>query len=175
MTGIGNAVLLANWTRTNLSDTRFADAAKDQLDFLLNVAPRSAAGAISQRESEVQLWCAPDSLGSCILTFRSLTDFVRLSGRVNRADFVYMAPPFIAYYGALQRGAEGTKLLQLAYDQCRLYRDVLFDADKSLWRHVELGSWSDDHLWGTGASSFTVVFVRALPGRLTGENPDTCR
>ena len=55
-TGIGNAVLLANWTRTNASDPRFADAAKDQLDFLLNVAPRSAAGAISQRESEVQLW-----------------------------------------------------------------------------------------------------------------------
>lgn len=131
---IGNAVLLANWTRTNASDTRFADAAKDQLDFLLNVAPRSAAGAISQRESEVQLW----------------------------ADFVYMAPPFIAYYGALQGGAEGTKLLQLAYDQCRLYRDVLFDADKSLWRHIELGSSSDDHLWGTGNAWAAAGMLRVL-------------
>lgn len=118
----------------------------------------------------------PGSLASCILTtFRGLTDLVRLSVRVNRADFVYMAPPFIAYYGALQGGAEGTKLLQLAYDQCRLYRDVLFDADKSLWRHIELGSSSDDHLWGTGASSSLFIFVLALLRRLTGENSKTCR
>ena len=54
--GLGVAVLLANWTRTNLSDTRLADAAKDQLDYLLNVAPQTPDGAISHRADQVQLW-----------------------------------------------------------------------------------------------------------------------
>ena len=68
-----------------------------------------------------------------------------------RADFVYMAPPFIAYFGALQGGDGGQALLQIAYDQIRLYRDALFDADVSLWRHVALGSWEDSGHWATGA------------------------
>ena len=54
--GLGVAVLLANWTRTDLSDSRFANAAEDQLNYLLNVAPQTSDGAISHRTSEVQLW-----------------------------------------------------------------------------------------------------------------------
>ena len=50
-----------------------------------------------------------------------------------------MVPPFLAYYGALQGGEEGTKLLQMAYDQIRLYRDAL--VDDGLWRHVIYGEW----------------------------------
>ena len=71
----------------------------------------------------------------------------------NRADYVYMAPPFIAYYGALQGGTNGSNLLQEAYDQCRLYRAALFDPDASLWRHITLGDEAsqDSHHWGTGA------------------------
>lgn len=55
--GIGPAVLLRNWTRVDLNDTRFEFAAGQQLGYLLNSAPRSASGAISHRVNEVALWC----------------------------------------------------------------------------------------------------------------------
>ena len=71
-----------------------------------------------------------------------------------RADFVYMVPPFIAYFGALQNDTGGLALLQIAYDQISLYRDALFDADVSLWRHITLGSWEDSGHWATGAQIF---------------------
>lgn len=66
-----------------------------------------------------------------------------------RADFVYMVPPFIAYFGALEGGYGAQALLQVAYDQCRLYRDALRDPS-GLWRHIALGNWQDDSHWGTG-------------------------
>jgi len=54
---IGISILLANWTgQTNGNGTNFASAVRDQLDFLLNVAPRTPDGAISHRVSIVQLW-----------------------------------------------------------------------------------------------------------------------
>jgi rhamnogalacturonyl hydrolase YesR len=59
-----------------------------------------------------------------------------------------MAPPFIAYYGALQKNKS---LLQVAYDQCSLYRDALRD-DDGLWRHITLGSFEDRTHWGTGTA-----------------------
>lgn len=55
--GLGHAVLLRNWTRVDLNDTRFSTAAGSQLGYLLNNAPRSRSGAISHRASEVELWC----------------------------------------------------------------------------------------------------------------------
>ena len=64
-----------------------------------------------------------------------------------------MAPPFIAYFGVLQDDDGGQTLLQIAYDQISLYRDALFDADVSLWRHVALGLWQDPGHWGTGAQA----------------------
>lgn len=67
----------------------------------------------------------------------------------TRADFVYMAPPFIAYYGALAGGSAESTLLQLAFDQCRLYRNYLRD-DGGLWRHIVLGTGEDARHWGTG-------------------------
>lgn len=64
---------------------------------------------------------------------------------------MYMAPPFIAYFAITQGGGAELPLLQTAYDQCRLYRDKLFDADVSLWRHVTFGDWQDNSHWATGA------------------------
>ena len=61
-----------------------------------------------------------------------------------------MAPPFIAYFGALQGGGGGLALLQTAYDQISLYRDALFDSNVSLWRHIALGSLQDSGHWATG-------------------------
>ena len=132
--GIGVAVLLRNWTLPTSQGAPYASAAKDQLDYLLNVAPKAADGTISTRESEVQLW----------------------------SDFVYMAPPFIAYYGALEGGDNGATLLQTAYEQVKLYRDVLFDADVGLWRHVALGSWSDPTHWATGNGWAAAGALRVL-------------
>ncbi|KIK65589.1 hypothetical protein GYMLUDRAFT_219758 [Collybiopsis luxurians FD-317 M1] len=130
---IGVAVLLANWTRSDGFDSAYATAASEQLDYLLNYAPRTDSGAISHRTDEVQLW----------------------------ADFIYMAPPFIAYYGALEGGDNGSSLLQTAYEQISLYRDVLKD-DSGLWKHVELGSWQDDTLWATGNGWAAAGMLRVL-------------
>lgn len=62
-----------------------------------------------------------------------------------------MAPPFIAYFGALAGGMTESALLQLAYDQCRLYRNYLRD-DSGLWKHIVLGDEAsqDFRHWGTG-------------------------
>ncbi|KAI1796305.1 Six-hairpin glycosidase-like protein [Ganoderma leucocontextum] len=131
---LGVAVLLANWTRTDLSDNRLELAAKNQLDYLLNVAPQTPDGAISHRASEVQLW----------------------------ADFVYMAPPFIAYYGAIAGGDYGASLLAEAYKQCKLYRQYLSDGS-GLWRHIVLGSdWQDHNHWGTGNGWAAAGMLRVL-------------
>ncbi|TBU33264.1 Six-hairpin glycosidase-like protein [Dichomitus squalens] len=130
---IGVAVLLTNWTRTDPSDDKFALAAQNQLEYLLTVAPRTDDGAISHRESEVQLW----------------------------ADFVYMAPPFIAYYGAIQGGANGTALLSEAYNQCKLYRQYLRDVS-GLWKHIVLGSSQDNNHWGTGNAWAAAGMLRVL-------------
>ncbi|KAH9963384.1 Six-hairpin glycosidase [Lactifluus volemus] len=131
---LGQAVLLRNWTRTDLTDMRFSIAAGEQLQYLLNVAPHSASGAISHREDQVELW----------------------------SDFVYMAPPFIAYFGALQNDSGGKALLQTAYDQVRLYRDALFDSNASLWRHIAMGSMVDSGHWATGNGWAAAGAMRVL-------------
>ncbi|KAH9991633.1 glycosyl hydrolase family 88-domain-containing protein [Russula compacta] len=131
---LGQAVLLRNWTKVNLTDTRFSFAAGQQLGYLLNDAPRASSGAISHRADEVELW----------------------------ADFVYMAPPFIAYFGALQNDSGGLALLQTAYDQIRLYRSALFDSNVSLWRHIALGSSPDAGHWGTGNGWAAAGMMRVL-------------
>ncbi|KZP00223.1 Six-hairpin glycosidase [Calocera viscosa TUFC12733] len=113
---IGVAVLLANYT--GAQGGNFSAAATGQLDYLLYTAPRSSAGAISHRVEQVQLW----------------------------SDFVYMTPPFIAYYGAV---TQNQTLLATAYQQISLYRDALRDSS-GLWRHIVLGSGTDDGHWATG-------------------------
>ena len=133
-TGLGVCVLLRNWTLPQNENAPYATAASEQLDYLLNVAPRAPNGAISHRESQVQLW----------------------------ADFIYMAPPFIAYYGALEAGYEGQQLLQVAYDQVRLYREVLYDPSVMLWRHIALGNGTDPTHWGTGNAWVAAGTLRVL-------------
>lgn len=99
------------------------------------MAPRAPNGAISHRDSQAQLW----------------------------ADFVYMAPPFIAYYGALlEDGPSCQELLQTAYDQVRLYREVLYDPDVGLWRHIALGNGTDPTYWGTGNAWAAAGALRVL-------------
>jgi rhamnogalacturonyl hydrolase YesR len=66
-----------------------------------------------------------------------------------RSDFIYMVPPFLAYYGVITRNRT---LLSESYNQIELYRNYLFDQTESLWRHVLLGvSQNDEGFWSTGA------------------------
>jgi rhamnogalacturonyl hydrolase YesR len=132
--GLGVPVLLRNWTLPSHEASPYRVAAEEQLKYLLKVAPRASNGAISQRESQVQLW----------------------------SDYVYMAPPFIAYYGALKCGHEGRSLLQTAYEQVKLYREVLFDRDVGLWRHIALGEGTDPTHWGTGNAWAAAGALRVL-------------
>ncbi|EJD50632.1 hypothetical protein AURDEDRAFT_100180 [Auricularia subglabra TFB-10046 SS5] len=102
-------------------EERYSTSAAEQLDFLLNDAPHKGV-LISHRNETFQAW----------------------------ADFISMAPPFIAYSGAAQGGREGKALLVNAYQQCQGYREILRDPATDLWRHVLEGSWSDTGLWITG-------------------------
>ncbi|KDQ10691.1 hypothetical protein BOTBODRAFT_36004 [Botryobasidium botryosum FD-172 SS1] len=114
---LGVAVLLGNWTNANWSS--YGDAATKQLNYLLYKAPRGSDGVISHRTEQVQLW----------------------------SDSVYMVPPFLAYYAALQ----GNKtLLKESYTQIQLYRSHLRDPATGAWRHILEGSWNDPGLWSTG-------------------------
>ncbi|KAG8710389.1 hypothetical protein FRC08_017233 [Ceratobasidium sp. 394] len=112
----GVAVLVANWTGAQGPD--FSSAASDQLTWLLNHVPRSNKGAISHRNNAVQLW----------------------------SDFIYMVPPFLAYYGAT---TSNKTLVAESFRQIKLYRDVLLD-DTGLWQHIRQGSFEDKGCWSTG-------------------------
>ncbi|PFH46369.1 hypothetical protein AMATHDRAFT_70070 [Amanita thiersii Skay4041] len=130
---IGFAVLLANWTQQDESTVDYVGAAKDQLDFLYQVVPKTSDGAFSHRVAEVQLW----------------------------SDFVYMVPPFLAYYGVLTRNR--TLLLE-AYNQIKLYRNYLRDSHAGgLWKHVLLGaSGNDEGHWSTGNAWAAAGMLRVL-------------
>ncbi|KAI0776995.1 Six-hairpin glycosidase-like protein [Trametes elegans] len=130
---IGVAVLLANWTGAGAGDGHdYAGAAADQLQFILETVPKTSDGAISHRTEQVQLW----------------------------SDFVYMVPPFLAYYGVLTKNET---LIQEAYDQCRLYRQYLVDDDAGgMWKHIVLGQNTDDGHWSTGNGWAAAGMLRVL-------------
>lgn len=123
------------------TDNDFLEAADRQVQHLLNDVPRWSNGAISHRESVAELW----------------------------ADFVYMAPPLLAYWAVQTSDAD---LLSEAVQQCLLYRDVLAVAEDSgesaagLWHHIigpenqDLGIWSTGNAWA--AAGMTRVLATAL-------------
>ncbi|KAI9603857.1 hypothetical protein H4Q26_003461 [Puccinia striiformis f. sp. tritici PST-130] len=103
--------------------------AEGQLDWSMNHVPRCPEGAISQRNDEVQFW----------------------------ADFMYMLPPFLAYYGA---ATSNITLLQSAYDQVRLYRQKLqTSSDTKLWSHIIGGSYEDRLYWSTGTLNPVILAI----------------
>ncbi|KAL0255215.1 hypothetical protein I308_100010 [Cryptococcus tetragattii IND107] len=85
---LGVTILLANASTGNaqVNGVSYGDAAREELNYLLYDVPKTSAGAISHRADQVQLW----------------------------SDSVYMVPPFLAYYGALNNNQT---LLQQAYQQ----------------------------------------------------------
>ncbi|KAJ7780081.1 hypothetical protein DFH07DRAFT_1025882 [Mycena maculata] len=115
-----------------------------KMDFLLNSAPRWSNGTIPQREDVPELW----------------------------GDFMYMAPPFIAYFAADSNNAS---LLEIAYLQCGLYREVLlFNSNAStpsptgtsptngLWQHIFGPQSMESGLWSTGNGWAAAGMARVL-------------
>ncbi|OJA09010.1 hypothetical protein AZE42_07393 [Rhizopogon vesiculosus] len=131
---IGVAVLLANWTGQGATDgLNYAGAARDQLDFLLQNVTRTSDGALSHRIDQLQLW----------------------------SDFVYMVPPFLAYYGVL---TQNETILSEAYTQISLYRNYLLDTTAgNLWKHIQLGQTGNDNgHWSTGNAWAAAGMIRVL-------------
>ncbi|KAJ6465620.1 hypothetical protein C8R47DRAFT_1056834 [Mycena vitilis] len=127
------------------TNASFAAAAQSEIDYMIDAAPRWANGAISQRADIPELW----------------------------ADFMYMAPPFIAYFGADSNNAS---LLETAYRQCGLYREVLLlgsnasspftpvgeSTTNGLWHHIVGPQSADAGLWSTGNGWAAMGMTRVL-------------
>ncbi|KAJ6568378.1 hypothetical protein DFH09DRAFT_1261335 [Mycena vulgaris] len=113
------------------SDKKFADAATVQLAYLVDTAPRYSNGAISHRAGVPELW----------------------------ADFMYMAPPFMA----------NATLLQETSKQCGLYRDILQSKGKGLWQHIvgpqapDPGHWSTGNGWAAAGMTRVLATVMRAP------------
>ncbi|KAH9477596.1 Unsaturated rhamnogalacturonyl hydrolase YesR [Psilocybe cubensis] len=127
------------------TDVTYTAAAKAEIDYLLSGAPRWPNGAISHRADHPELW----------------------------ADFIYMAPPFMAYYGVATNNAS---ILREAVEQCLLYPQVLrantttdvatppssHPASASgLWTHI-FGPFSDPGIWSTGNGWAAAGMMRVL-------------
>ncbi|KAF8623005.1 hypothetical protein AX15_006597 [Amanita polypyramis BW_CC] len=116
------------------TDRNMADAATAQLNYVLYNAPKFWNGAISHRVYDAELW----------------------------ADFIYMAPPFIAYYGA---ATNNLSILQQAVEQCQLYRQILQTNNTSLqgaWTHILGSDDSDSGIWSTGNAWAAAGMARVL-------------
>ncbi|KAJ9121487.1 hypothetical protein QFC22_002103 [Naganishia vaughanmartiniae] len=115
-------------------------AVEAEIEFLDKSAYRTHDGAISHRLGHVSLW----------------------------ADFVYMVPPFYAFYGLTQSSDDAQiRYFQKAYDQCRLYRDHLRRAD-GLWKHIIMGPDKiDPWPWATsnGWAAAGMLRVLAMMGK----------
>ncbi|KAL0065400.1 hypothetical protein AAF712_007609 [Marasmius tenuissimus] len=110
----------------------YAAAARRMKEYLVEDAPRWENGAISHRVEAPELW----------------------------ADFVYMAPPFLAYYAV---STNDLALLQQSVDQCGLYREVLRVPSKNnLWKHIVGPTHPDPGLWSTGNAWAAAGMTRVL-------------
>ncbi|KAJ7762982.1 hypothetical protein B0H16DRAFT_1718816 [Mycena metata] len=126
------------------TNATFATAAQSEIDYIVGSAPRWVNGAISQRTDVAELW----------------------------ADWMYMAPPFIAFFAADSNNAS---LLETAYVQCGLYREViLFGSDSATpspvgtsptngsWHHIVGPQSADPGLWSTGNGWAAAGMTRVL-------------
>lgn len=94
----------------------------------------------------------------------------------GRADFVYMAPPFLAYYAV---HTSNLTLLQAAVEQCGLYRQVLQTPDNNgLWKHIvgpmtpDPGLWSTGNAWAAAGMTRILATVMKSPDSLFATSKD---
>jgi len=75
------------------------------------------------------------------------------------SDFVAMVPPFLAYYAVVSNDLTH---IHATTEQIRLYRDILFDEDRGLWRHIDGSKNEDRGFWSTGNGWVVWGMVRVL-------------
>lgn len=139
---IGFALILANLTgRSQADNLLYADAATSQLNYLLNVVPKTPDGAISHRPEQTQLW----------------------------SDFVYMVPPFLASYGAATGNMTVARMaweqVKLYRQYLKSNSTKTTDSGQStngLWQHMALGGGPDENFWSTGNAWAAAGIVRVL-------------
>lgn len=115
------------------SDKAYFDAATREKQHLLTQVPRMSNGAISQRDSNVAAW----------------------------ADFMFMAPPFLAYYAV---ATNDVGLLRETVRQCGLYRQLL-QVNGTYWQHIVVqdnSGGADSGIWSTGNGWAAGGMVRVL-------------
>ncbi|KDR72670.1 hypothetical protein GALMADRAFT_142965 [Galerina marginata CBS 339.88] len=117
------------------TNSTFAWAADQTASGLTQDVPRFWNGAISHRADVPELW----------------------------ADFMYMAPPFLAYYAA-DKG--DNQLLQDTVQQCALYRQILkantTDPTNGIWMHIIGPENQDTGYWSTGNAWAAAGMTRVL-------------
>jgi rhamnogalacturonyl hydrolase YesR len=90
------------------------------------------------------------------------------SNTIFRADFIYMAPPFLAYY-ALH--TSNLTLLEESVEQCTLYRQVLqMPGDNGVWEHIVGPPSPDPGLWSTGNGWAAAGMTRILAALTNSPN-----
>ena len=115
----------------------YLDASNREAQSVLKVAPRFWNGAISHRYSVPELW----------------------------ADFLFMAPPFLAYYAV---STNNPSLLRETVKQATLYRQILLhnttEKYHGLWEHIigEKPNSGDRGLWSTGNGWAAAGMTRVL-------------
>jgi len=141
----GSAVLLGSFTDPTRS-SYWLSAASAELNYILNVAPRTSTGAISHRADSRQYW----------------------------ADGVYMGFPFIAYYGAVTHNATPLQIAydQCRLHRDALLLD---GPTGKLWGHIyddDTKSWVDEGIWGSGNAWAALGMLRiAVTIRKTSSYP----
>ncbi|PWN54327.1 hypothetical protein IE53DRAFT_383104 [Violaceomyces palustris] len=147
----GEGVMLAAWVLGEVADYTvssngfYANAARRQLQYIMNTTPKTPDGAFSHRATGLQLW----------------------------SDGVYMGPPFMAYYGLLTRNEtllrEAHNQVRL-YREGLLLRTGL---SQGLWGHiysVDNGNFSDGGAWLTGNGWAAAGMLRVLATLSQSEN-----
>lgn len=117
------------------SNASYMDAATAQANYLLTAVPRLPSGAISTSDSDQELW----------------------------AEWLWQAPPFLAYYAVATNNAT---LLNETINQIGLYRDVLRNNSgpaSHWWLHVSANN-SDADLrpWSSGNAYVVAGLARVL-------------
>ncbi|KXN82777.1 hypothetical protein AN958_02216 [Leucoagaricus sp. SymC.cos] len=126
-----SAVLLGDYLADEEGEKYF-NASVGEVEYIVNEAPRWENGAISHRVEQPELW----------------------------SDFIYMAPPLLAYYAV---HTANLTLLQEAVEQCGLYREVMqVDNGNGLWQHILGPPIPDPGLWSTGNAWVAAGMTRIL-------------
>lgn len=138
------------------TEPEYLSAAERQVNHLLNAVPRLANGAISHRESNVELW----------------------------ADFIYMVPPTLAYWAVQTDNATlldvAIQQCNLYHDVLSIPANSSGASDpwyaEGLWQHIigppdgnnDKGIWSTGNAWA--AAGMSRVWATAKNSKLEADD-----